>query len=74
MKSQYDTFECSICHKEDESQNHIYECKEILKMKNCEIERPKFEEIMTGDVHGKIKVARLFKENFKIFEQKKTKT
>ena len=74
MKSQYDTFECSICYKEDESQNHIYECEEILKMKNSAVERPKFEEIMTGDVHEKIKVARLFKENLKIFEQNKAKT
>ena len=50
MKSQYATFECSICHKEDESQIHIYECKEILKKKNCLKERPKYEEIMAGDV------------------------
>ena len=74
MKSQYATFECSIYHKEDESQIHIYECKQILKMKNCSIERPKYEEIMTGDVHKKIEVARTFNENFKIFEQMKAKT
>ena len=74
MKSQYDTFECSICHKEEESQIHVYECKEILKMKKCDKERPKYEEIMTGDVHKKIQVARIFKENFKIFEQNKANT
>ena len=43
-------------------------------MKNCLIERPKYEEIMTGDVRKKIEVARTFNENFKIFEQMKAKT
>ena len=28
---------------------------------------------MTGDVHKKIHVARIFKENFEIFEQNKAK-
>ena len=44
-------------------------------MKNFVIERAKFEKIMTeDDVDEKFKVARLFKENLKIFEQYKAKT
>ena len=29
MKSQYETFECSACLIENESQKHVYECKQI---------------------------------------------
>ena len=46
MKNQYDSFECLVCLSENETQDHIYECKEILKLKNFKhSEIPKYQEI-----------------------------
>ena len=33
MKGIYDNYECEVCLMEDESQKHVYECKEIWKRK-----------------------------------------
>ena len=74
MKTQYSTYECSICQEENESQKHIYECKEILKKKNDKSEMMNYEEIMNGNVDEKYVVARNFRENMKIFEEMKGKT
>ena len=74
MKTQYSTYECSICQEENESQKHIYECKEILKKKNDKSEMINYEEIMNGNVDEKYAVARNFRENMKIFEEMKGKT
>ena len=74
MKTQYSTYECSICQEENESQKHIYECKEILKKKNDKSEMMNYEEIMNGNVYEKYVVARNFRENMKIFEEMKGKT
>ena len=74
MKTQYSTYECSICQEENESQKHIYECKEILKKKNDKSEMINYEEIMNGTVDEKYAVARNFRENMKLFEEMKGKT
>ena len=69
-KNQFETLECSVCSEENESQEHIYQCKEIWKLKNQNrIEIPEYEEILHGDVQQKVKVARIFHENMKIREQ-----
>ena len=63
--------ECSVCLGEDESQEHIYQCKQIWKLKNeSRMEVPKYENILYGDVKQKVKVARIFQDNMKIREQK----
>ena len=36
LKSWYDTYECTVCLDEDESQEHVYKCTEILKLGKCE--------------------------------------
>ena len=33
LKGLYDSFECEVCKDEDETQKHIYECKQIWKIK-----------------------------------------
>ena len=33
MKGIYDAYECKVCQNEDESQEHVYECKEIWKLR-----------------------------------------
>ena len=56
---------------ENETQDHIYECKEILKQKNFkQSEIPKYQEIFNGNVHKKVIVARIFKENLEIRDLK----
>ena len=69
-KNQYEMLECSVCSEENESQEHIYQCKKIWKLKNqSRIEIPEYEDILYGDVKQKVKVARIFHENMKIREQ-----
>ena len=36
LQGLYDSYQCEICMKEDESQEHIYNCREILKRKENE--------------------------------------
>ena len=69
MKSWYDTFECSVCLDEDESQEHVYNCKEILKIRRYEGNNPQFDLIMNGNVKEQLAVARIFMENMKILEK-----
>ena len=59
MKNEHETFTCI----EDETQSHVYECKEIFKLNNNKkIEIPKYEEIFNGNVHQKVIVARILKK------------
>ena len=75
MKGKYETFECRACLVENESQTHVYECKEIWKKRNISnIENPCYENIIWGNVIQKIKVARIFHENLKILETIREKT
>ena len=49
LKGLYDTYECGICLKEDESQEHIYKCTEILKLKEINDDKiPEYWKIMEG--------------------------
>ena len=58
MKNQYETLECLVCFKEEESQDHVYVCEEILKQKNIsKSENPKYEKIFSGTVYEKVKIA-----------------
>ena len=70
-KNQYDSFECLVCTSENETHDHIYECKEIINLKNFKhSEIPKYQEIFNGNVHKKILVARILKENLEIRDLK----
>ena len=69
LKSWYDTYECTVCLDEDESQEHVYKCKEILKLRRCEENIPEFDLIMNGNVKEQLAVARIFMENMKILEK-----
>ena len=69
-KSQFETYECSVCFLENKSQEHIYKCDKIWKLRNQrKTEIPKFEEIIYGNVEQKLKVTRIFLENMKIRER-----
>ena len=69
MKSWYETYECLVCLDEDESQEHVYNCKEILKIRRYEGNNPQFDLIMNGNVKEQLAVARIFMENMKILEK-----
>ena len=67
LKGLYDTYECRVCLNEDESQEHIYKCEEIWKIrKESSNDNPDYENIMNGSADQKLEVARIFKENLNI--------
>ena len=65
FKGKYEELGCRACKLEEEKQNHIIECN-ILNKKSEEVE---YDEIFTGTVTQKLKVARKFNENYKLLEQ-----
>ena len=68
-KKLHKTHECNACLKENETQEHIYSCIEILKITgNKEEKCPKYEKIMNGSRRDQLKIAKIFKENMKIIE------
>ena len=67
LKGLYDTYECEVCLNKDESQEHIYTCEEIWKIRKESFnDNPDYENVMNGNAHQKLEVARIFKENLKI--------
>ena len=73
MKGKFEKFECSICFIEEETQEHVYLCEKIWNLKKQNnLNIPKYEEILYGDVFQKLKVSRILKENMKLIEENKT--
>ena len=70
QKNKYDTYECDACEVEDESQEHILQCKEISKMQeeNCESEIISYEQIMNGTVEENWNIAKSFSKIIKIMD------
>ena len=67
-KGQFESFECEVCNKEDETQEHIYQCKEIRKhIEKKESKVPDYENILIGDTKAKIEVARYMNRNLRIY-------
>ena len=67
LKGTYDYLECRACHKEEENQRHILFCPVLNK--NRSLEEIKYEKLYNGTVSEKVKIAKRFKENFKILEK-----
>ena len=65
LKGQYENFECEACLLEEESQEHVYKCEEILKQQN---DKPEYERIMWGNVNDKIKGTKIFNEKMNILQ------
>ena len=68
LQGLYDSYQCEICMKEDESQEHIYNCREILKRKENENVED-FEKILHGSVKEQVEVAKAFRDNMEIKEK-----
>jgi hypothetical protein len=76
MKNNFESYECEACEHEEESQDHVLECKEISRMeeKDEEMENlPAYEKIMNGNVKEKLCIAKVFSKRFKIIESLRRK-
>ena len=72
-KNKFDTHERSICHKEEETQFHVYTCEEIWKIKGENREKYiSYEKILDGKRNEMIQIAKVFRENYKILERAKS--
>ena len=77
LKGMFDSFECDLCGKDDESQEHILKCIELVSM-NKEIDViPNYEKLFDGKPHEQLDVAKVFKLNMvnreKIIKNRKEK-
>ena len=64
----YDEFLCDECGEEEESQQHILECRIVLDMNKEYKEMTKYEKLFYGTVSEQVLIARLFKQNMDIKE------
>ena len=62
LKGKYDTLECSACGSDEENQQHVILCKELNENKS--MNDVKYENIFNGTVEEKLKIAKVFKQNF----------
>ena len=73
MKGLYDNHECEVCLSDEETQKHIYECKEIWKIRGTNFKKlPQYENIQTGNLKEQLEVAKIFQENLDILEKVKS--
>ena len=58
--------ECELCNEEEETQEHMFTCKEILKNKKDDAKLPEYKKILEGNAKSQLEIANIFKENMKI--------
>ena len=66
LRGKYETFECEVCKEEEESQNHIMECKEIVKFRQNYTKPPNYNKLFDGNVKEQLEISKDFLENMKI--------
>ena len=71
MKGFYETFKCRACGDENETQNHVLNCKILLEM-NKDSEKQQYEKLFSNNLNDQIKICKQFRENMKIMEEMKT--
>ena len=64
-KGKYDTFECDVCKVEEESQEHVLNCKEILKTRKDDEKTPEYKNVFKGNTSLQLEVAKYFDENMR---------
>ena len=62
FKGLYDNYMCDLCDQEEETQEHLFRCTEILKRK-VEIGRNDYEKIFNGTIHDQILTKYWWKES-----------
>ena len=69
MKSMYEEYECRVCRKENETQEHIYQCKKIFEYRETTNKmKTDYEKIENGSVSEQREVMKIFKEQMKTLE------
>ena len=66
FRGQHETFECDVCHEEDENQEHLIKCTQINKHKKNEENLPDYEKLFENNLKDQIEIAKGFIENLKI--------
>ena len=67
-RGRYENFECEACKINEESQMHITECKEIIKLRKEYKKPPEYSKFFNGSVKTQLEIAKDFTENMKIKE------
>ena len=63
QQNNYEHHECRFCFIENETQEHLYQCKEIWKFIKNDFESiPKYEKIIEGSNREKIQIVRIFRQ------------
>ena len=68
FRGMYDSFQCEICYEEDESQQHIMECRKLNEISQENIDYTKIE---NGNLSQMVAIARKFKRNIEIRDIRK---
>ena len=69
FKGLYDSYECDLCGKEDESQEHILKCTRLVNMNKDISEIPIYDQIFEGNTNAQVNIARIFQQNMKFKEK-----
>ena len=63
-RGKYETLECDLCSEEEETQEHILKCKEIIKETNNDKEL-EYSKLLDGNMNNQLEIAKIFTENMK---------
>ena len=66
FREKYENLECKVCKIDEESQKHLYECSEIMKIRNIKNQNIEYEKIFEENVRKQVQIAKDFLENMKI--------
>ena len=59
----YDDFICGAFREEQDDQEHIYQCKELVKMNQNQEEIPQYDKIFNDKVSDHLQIAKIFMQN-----------
>ena len=65
-RGSYETFECEACQENEESQMHITECKELIKLRKEYLKPQEYSKLFDGSVKNQLNIAKIVTENMKI--------
>ena len=71
FKGIYDQLKCNAWEKEEESQEHIIKCEELLKRNEEVVLVPVYGKIFNGNVKEQVQIARIFQQNMNIKDKMK---
>ena len=66
FRGKYENLECRVCKSNEESQKHVYECNEIMKIRKIKNQKIEYEMIFKENVRKQVQIAKDFLENMKI--------